>query len=392
MHSKYLLLLLFQLVAFQHLTAQHQLPVIKATSDLVDIRDGNDFQKNAWSIVPEARPDVYTSDKLGEKVTFYTDIDSISYIVEKNVAHDFIILLNGKDSAYTQIAYKPSYLDILKAAAAYDENDPTVVPAFTYQSSSAPELVALREGFKLDSIAGTGNEVSRILNLLRWVHELIPHDGNHGNPVVKNAMSLIKTCKKEERGLNCRGLATVLNECYLALDIKSRFITCMPKDSVFQDCHVINMVYSNDLNKWLWIDPTNNAYVMNEKGELLSIEEVRERLINDQPLLLNPDANWNRKESVYKEHYLYYYMAKNLYRLECPLASEYDYETHKPGKKITYVELLPLDGLRQLPKVSERTYEDRKMTYRTIKTNKPAAFWTAPVQGKEEKIKASGKK
>ena len=35
------------------------------------------------------------------------------------------------------------------------------------------------------------------------------------------------------------------------------------------------------MKKWLWIDPTFDAYVMNEKGELLSIEEVRERLISD---------------------------------------------------------------------------------------------------------------
>jgi len=40
----------------------------------------------------------------------------------------------------------------------------------------------------------------------------------------------------------------------------------------------INAVYSNTLNKWLWIDPTNDAYAMNEKGELLSIAEDRHLL------------------------------------------------------------------------------------------------------------------
>jgi len=76
-------------------------------------------------------------------------------------------------------------------------------------------------------------------------------------------------------------------------------------------------VYSNSLEKWVWIDPTNDAYVMNEKGDLLSISEVRERLINDIPLILNPDANWNHKTSVEKEEYLYNYMAKNLYAFQC---------------------------------------------------------------------------
>ena len=36
---------------------------------------------------------------------------------------------------------------------------------------------------------------------------------------------------------------------------------------------------------------------MNETGELLGLQEVRERLINDQPLILNPDANWNRQNT-----------------------------------------------------------------------------------------------
>ena len=64
--------------------------------------------------MPEYKPDVFTSNKIGERVTFYTDLDSISFVVESIAVHDFIILLNGTDSAYTQIRYEPSYLDNLK--------------------------------------------------------------------------------------------------------------------------------------------------------------------------------------------------------------------------------------------------------------------------------------
>jgi hypothetical protein len=133
------------------------------------------------------------------------------------------------------------------------------------------------------------------------------------------------------------------------MGIKSRFVTCLPKDSldIDNDCHVINMVYSMQLKKWLWIDPTNDAYVMDEKGELLSIEEVRERLIYDKPLILNPDANWNHISSVTKKEYLENYMAKNLYLLECPLHSEYDLETKMENKEIIYLQLIPLDYFKK---------------------------------------------
>ena len=368
-------LLFLSLFAGQLLFAQTKLKTIKATSKSVDIRDGENFKKNGWTISPEINPDIYTTSSRGKVVTFYTDKDSISVKITNKTKFDFVILLNDTTKALTQIAFKPSYLDKLKGASKYNFNDNREIPKFSYQDQSNPNLVALRKGFNLDSIAGYGNDVSKILNLLHWIHNLIPHDGNHENPTIKNAISMIAQCKKEDRGLHCRGLSTVLNECYLSMGFKSRFITCMPKDSIFDDCHVINSVYLPNDKKWIWIDPTNNAYVMNENGELLSIEEVRERIINDKPIILNPDANWNNKSSTTKQDYLYNYMAKNLYRLQCPLVSEYDTETWKEGKKITFVELLPLDAFQQKPDKSESTNTKTGTTFTYLKTNNPNNFW-----------------
>jgi hypothetical protein len=371
-----LLIVLF--IIGQTVFAQQKFPTIRATSKMVNIRDGDNFNKGSWTISPELKPDVYTTSNKNGKVTFYTDLDSISFTVVPNKKYDFIILLNNKDSALTQIIYgqKKNYLDTLKKAAKYNLKNKREIPKFTYQSSDNTHLIALRKSFNLDSIAGTGNEVSQILNLLHWIHNLIPHDGNHGNPEVKNAMNMIAVCKKENRGLNCRGLATVLNECYLAMGFKSRFITCLPKDTSDIDCHVINMVYSNTLKKWLWIDPTMDAYVMNEKGELLSIEEVRERLINGKMLILNPDANWNHKTTQTKEDYLYNYMAKNLYQFECPVNSEYDTETKEQDKVVNYVQLLPLDN--KSPDKTEGTKTKSGTKFIISKTNNPTLFWQAP--------------
>jgi hypothetical protein len=358
--------------------AYPKMPIIRAKSKSVDIRVGNELRRNAWTIVPEAKPDIYHTSKKGEKITFYTDVDSISCIVKTDAPFDFIILLDGKDTAWTQVAYRPSHLERLRAAAVYDVNDPTEIPKFTYQSPDDPNLQALRKGLNLDSIAGGGSDVSKVLRLLHWLHDLVPHDGQHGNPSVMNAMNMLTVCKNEKRGLNCRGLSIVLNECYLSLGLKSRYATCMPKDTVFDDCHVINMVWIKDLNKWIWVDATNDAYVMDENGTLLSIEEVRERVINGKPLIINPDANWNHKSQTTKEAYLYEYMAKNLYRIECPLSSEYDFETFEKGEKVPYVELLPLDAYQQTPKKTETVGKKSGAVFTNYKTNNPRVFWTKP--------------
>ena len=269
------------------------------------------------------------------------------------------------------------FLSILKGAHRYNFTDNRPLPKFTYQPKDNSNLIELREGLNLDSIAGQGNEVLKILNLMYWVHKLVPHDGMNGNPEVKNALSMLEVCKKEGRGLNCRGMALVLNECYLAMGIKSRIVTCLPKDSlkIDQDCHVINSVYSETLKKWLWIDPTFNAYVMNDKGELLGIEEVRERLISGKPLILNPDANWNNQNTQTKEEYLENYMAKNLYILESPASSEYNMETSTNGKTFQYIRLLPLEYYEQSPAMVEEKYKETNTTWFIYKTNNPAVFW-----------------
>ncbi len=85
--------------------AQTTLPVINATSRNVAINDGGYLDANAWTLSPEAKPDIYTANRSRKPqwVAFYTDIDSIKVKVTPGSVFDFIILLNGKDSCYTRI-------------------------------------------------------------------------------------------------------------------------------------------------------------------------------------------------------------------------------------------------------------------------------------------------
>lgn len=376
MKQSKLLFLSYFLVLAQLGKAQQSFPIVQAKSAFVHIKEDQQLRKYAWRIVPGKAVDTYTSS--AGKLSFITDVDSISFTLGPGVVHEFCFVLNGKDTAKTRVVFQPTRLNMLKAAAAYDANDQRYVPKFSYQSVSDTNLQRIRRELKLDSIAGNGSELSKIFNLMHWVHNLIKHDGNSNNPTLKNAIDLIKVCKQENRGVNCRMLATILNECYLSLGIRSRYITCMPKETQFDDCHVINMVYSRQLDKWIWIDPTFDAYVMDEKGQLLGIQEVRERLIQGRPLILNADANWNRGSLQTKEQYLEQYMAKNLYRLQTPLVSEYDTETWKSGKQVSYVELLPLDGLAQLPQQKTQTNATTGVVFTNYKTNNPAIFWAKP--------------
>ncbi|WP_031527806.1 DUF4932 domain-containing protein [Dyadobacter crusticola] len=103
MHSKIITLLI--LLVFAPKVFSQKIRVIQAKTAKVDIRVDNDLRKGTWNIVPEARPDifdVYTPGKAVE-TTFITDQDSISFSVKPGDYYQFVVLLNGMDSAFTAI-------------------------------------------------------------------------------------------------------------------------------------------------------------------------------------------------------------------------------------------------------------------------------------------------
>jgi len=116
----------------QSVSAQSILPVIKATSKKVSINDGGYLDKDAWNLSPKARPDIYTADRSRKSkwVTFYTDIDSIRVKVKPGTRYNFIILLNGKDSCYTQIASAIPPENILKNDIVKNDTIPFTLTSF----------------------------------------------------------------------------------------------------------------------------------------------------------------------------------------------------------------------------------------------------------------------
>ncbi|HZY36322.1 MAG TPA: transglutaminase domain-containing protein [Mucilaginibacter sp.] len=266
---------------------------------------------------------------------------------------------------------KSDYPYVLKNSGPYNAGA-TGLPAFTYQDATVPALVAFKQKYKLDSVAGNGDEISKFKNLLFWAHNAVRHDGNSNNPAKVNGDSLITVCKAQNRGVNCRMMATILRDAYQAEGFKARIVTCMPKDTADFDCHVIDVVWSDKLNKWVWMDPTFNAYLRDENGNYLNIEEVRARLISGSPVVLNDDANWNNRQKETKEAY-FNYMSKNLYWLKCSIKSEWDIETGKTGKpKIDYINLYP-GGFNT---IHQARVEGHTAVYYAI--NNPDYFWQKP--------------
>ncbi len=256
-------------------------------------------------------------------------------------------------------------LGVLKKSAPYAQDAVKMDNPFRYEPKDSKCLSVVREYFKLDSVAGQGDELSKIINLLHFAHDNMRHDGGNRAFAEMDAIDLYNYCKTTGKGINCRQLAISLCEMYLSMGIPARYVTCMPADSLDYECHVINTVWSDQLQKWLYIDPTMDAWVMDENGTMLSIAEVRERLINDQPLVLCETANWNHENQQTKEYYLDYYMAKNLYYFVCKKYSRFNPESdYRPNPAEEDIRLIPVGFVNN--------------NWKCNTTTDPNFFWAKP--------------
>lgn len=306
--------------------------------------------------------------------------DKAIQALDSVAAHGFSGFLNmATDSDFDNIRQEPGYkriceawkdkfdyMHVLRKCGPYRQNAKTdTLGTFTYRQPSDSALTHAREYFNLDSIAGDGDDISRIKNLMYWVHNNIPHDGNNGTaPGPRSLYNTYTSARNNNCGYNCRALAISLTEALLAEGIPSRYLTCLPKAwDTDMDCHVICVAWSTSLNKWIWVDPSFAAYVTDENGLLLHPGEVRYRLQNDLPLTLNEDANWNNKNQQTKEHYLDTYMAKNLYIIQANTVNQSNPENNSKNKQAIFATLIP---------------EGANAPYSAITTSDDAWFWQSP--------------
>ena len=292
----------------------------------------------------------------------------LGYKDYNNMVNDNDLRSLRKDKKYLSLLAQVNDrqpLSVLKKSAPYAKDAARQDILFRYQPKESKNLRMVRDYFKLDSVAGQGDELSKIINLLHFAHDNIRHDGGNQAFAELDAIDLYNYYKTTGKGVNCRQLAISLCEMYLSMGIPARYVTCMPADSLDYECHVINTVWSEQLQKWLYIDPTMDAWVTDENGTMLSIAEVRQRLINDQPLVLCETANWNHESQQTKEYYLETYMAKNLYYFVCKKLNRFNPES-------LYRNNDPADDVRLIPVGFVNN------NWKCDTTTDPEVFWAKP--------------
>jgi hypothetical protein len=151
--------LLFAVVTAQLALAQ-DLPVLRANSPIIDVQDGDELLKGDWRVDPTAALDVYDARRTTaeKRVTFITDVDSMSFDVQPGHTYDFIVLLNGKDACRTRIStMTQSYERVAPNSAAGPDTIPISIRQGKLHLSGR-----INDSEVLDFIFDTGAEINAL--------------------------------------------------------------------------------------------------------------------------------------------------------------------------------------------------------------------------------------
>lgn len=250
---------------------------------------------------------------------------------------------------------KGQRVELLRKAAPYAAD--TVQFGFAYKQDTV-RAREIRDYFRLDTLLrGDATTWENTLALAKFVARNIPHANQKIQPEKRNAIALWEYSRSVEPAFNCRLHSITLHEMLLASGIANRFVTCLPADSLDNDCHVVNIVWLPERQKWAMVDSDMQAFITDPAGTPLSLEEMRRCYIAGEPMQIHPLLDEENDD------YYAAYWAKNLYWFACWEQTGYDKEPKSEGRMIV---LLPpgFDGFQ--------------LDSSAVRTSDPTRFWAAP--------------
>ena len=173
--------------------------------------------------------------------------------------------------------------------------------------------------FRLDTIVQEGMSTwEKSLAIGRFVSAHIPHANQKTRPAAKDAITLWEYIHTQEPAFNCRYHSFFTMQLLHSVGVEARVLTCMPKDDNDPDCHVVNIVYLPEYQKWAMLDTDQAIYATDAEGTPLAPWEMRACYEQGKSFTLwytyeTPDQGMDYYRS---------YMAKNTYSFASPTSIE----------------------------------------------------------------------
>lgn len=213
------------------------------------------------------------------------------------------------------------------------DNDKIPEPKFTFDFNS-PGIMKIRNEWKISDIMGSGTEIQRLVRLKNWAFDLLCFSGKklESRPYeYLNCFDIIQSAKKDGYSLNCRYISLIFTQLLLAAGFKARWVSCLPMELNYCECHCVSEVFIEELNKWIVVDVAFNSFYFNKRGEILNLYEIRQHILRNEPF---------RIKAITKEHfqYIWEYWTRHVFRFKFLLDNKYNMLA---SKNKTYVFLNP---------------------------------------------------
>ncbi|HEY0356101.1 MAG TPA: transglutaminase-like domain-containing protein [Flavisolibacter sp.] len=329
---------LFALMTYGQ-TTYKGLPLIKAKSAKADFRVGSDWVKGNWIISPHIEFDslIFPCHSNPEEFAFYTDSDSISFLLPPGEIRKFYVSLNDTSYALTVVkGIKPQLLSFdtkmkkSEYAILYEQND----------NNEYLDLLRVKYPFQ-HLIMDARSDSEKAFKILNWVHKQWKHDGNN-EPKKNDAISILDEAR-EGKNFRCVEYGIVATACLNAVGLKARVLGLMTKDVETTQSgagHVLLEVYLNDLKKWVLLDGQWDAVPLLNNIPLNAVEFQKAIVENYDDLIIRSSSGISKRHYV---DWIYPY----LYYFTIPLDN-----SEKPGSEVkkkegkTHLMLVPLGAVK----------------------------------------------
>jgi len=189
-------------------------------------------------------------------------------------------------------------------------NMDTMMSKTTYRSIERRSFEQFCQTYKFRLSSKT--DLSTLYHVIFWLyHQFKSYKEFYGNFQNHNGFEIFEKCK-EEYSPNCACFSIMLNDILIAMGYKSKAVWCLSSDPLDDECHALNHVWIEELNKWVVADPSSRSVICDELGTPIDLMTMRTRIYNDGIVYPYRNKTICQSAEFIKEYNLY--MKKNSFQ------------------------------------------------------------------------------
>ncbi len=155
-------------------------------------------------------------------------------------------------------------------------------------------------------------DLTKLYHVIFWLyHQFKSYKEFYSDFQHHNGFEIFEKCR-EEYAPNCACFAIMLNDILIAMGYKSKAVWCLSSDPLDDECHALNHVWIEELNRWVVADPSSRSVVCDEFGIPLDLLTMRKRIHRDEAVYPHRNKTIRQSSEFIKEYNRY--MKKNSFQ------------------------------------------------------------------------------